>query len=487
MRARFKQSSTVSRSMRDVPGRVPNASRVGSGFKASGPALPRQQKLESRRAERKRIRWPVFLFLLALVVPWVIYIESLRMSIYRIVLLVMVLPCLGMWMTGKAGRIRTGDMALLLFSFWCTLSLIVIHGISPSVQPAGIGFVETLGPYLLARCYIHDADDFYNVVRLLFRIVVLLLPFAIVEFVTGQNISRELFAAILPTLSDAMPPRLGLTRVQSVFDHPIVFGLCTGGIFALVHLVLGYQRDLFQRSFRTGIVGATSILSLSSGPVIAITAQGGLLLWNSLLGAIKIRWKILIGLLVLLVLSIEAVANRSALDIVVSYFLFEPGSYWFRLVIWTYGSASVSNHPLFGVGLNEWERPEWMASSIDNFWLFLAVRYGLPAAFLMLLAFVSIFSAVGLRKGLDAKLIEYRTGFLITMTAFFLVGWTVHFWDAAYVLFLFLMGSGVWMLDVRPKERAASQAQGVCAIEGLAPWPRTRPGPPPLARDKFET
>ena len=125
------------------------------------------------------------------------------------------------------------------------------------------------------------------------------------------------------------------------------------------------------------------------------------------------------------------------------------------MLIWDYGSASVLNHPLFGVGLNDWERPGWMPASIDNFWLFLAVRYGLPAPFLLLLAFLSIFLAVGFKKGLDDKITAYRTAFLITMTAFFLVGWTVHFWDAAYVLFLFLMGSGVWMLDVRPKERAA--------------------------------
>ena len=132
------------------------------------------------------------------------------MSVYRIVLLVMVLPCLGMWMAGKAGRIRTADIALLLFWFWCTLSLIVIHGMALSVQPSGIVFIETLGPYLLARCYIRDADDFYNVIQLLFRIVVLLLPFAIFEFVSGQNISRELFAAILPTLSDTDAAAIGV-------------------------------------------------------------------------------------------------------------------------------------------------------------------------------------------------------------------------------------------------------------------------------------
>ena len=209
MRARFKQSNTVSCPIGGAPGRVPNASRVGFGFKANGHAVSRQRKIESRRAKRKKIRWPVFLFLSALVVPWVIYIGPLRMSLYRIVLLVMVLPCLGMWMTGKAGRIRIADIALLLFSFWCTLSFIVINGMALSVQSLGINFIETIGPYLLARCYIRDADDFYNVIQLLFRIVVLLLPFAIFEFVTGQNISRDLFAAIPPTIPFAAAGAIG--------------------------------------------------------------------------------------------------------------------------------------------------------------------------------------------------------------------------------------------------------------------------------------
>ena len=38
------------------------------------------------------------------------------MSVYRIVLLLMLLPCLIMWMTGKAGRMRIADIALLLYS-----------------------------------------------------------------------------------------------------------------------------------------------------------------------------------------------------------------------------------------------------------------------------------------------------------------------------------------------------------------------------------
>src|SRR6266446_4284100 len=153
-----------------------------SGVQASGIVVPRRRIFESQRAKRKGVHWPVALFLIALVIPWVFYFGWLRLSIYRLVLLLMFLPCLVMWIAGKAGRIRIADIALLLYSFWVTLSLVVIHGWESSVQSVGIVLLETIGPYLLARCYVRDAEDFHNVVQLLFRIVVALLPLAILEF-----------------------------------------------------------------------------------------------------------------------------------------------------------------------------------------------------------------------------------------------------------------------------------------------------------------
>ena len=35
---------------------------------------------------------------------------------------------------------------------------------------------------------------------------------------------------------------------------------------------------------------------------------------------------------------------------------------------------------------------------------------------------------------------------------FFFVGFTVHFWGPAYVWFMFLLGSGVWLLDAGSSE-----------------------------------
>jgi hypothetical protein len=429
--------------------------KLVSNSRQASPAVP------FRQARGKKISWPVFLFLLSLAVPWVIYVGPLRMSLYRFVLIVMILPCLSMWVVGKAGRKRIADIALMLFWIWCALSFIMNNGLAATVAPSGMAFIETLGAYLLARCYIRDAEDFYNTIQLLFWIVLFLLPFAIIECLTGHNILRALFDVVFPSRPDAPLVRGALTRVQSVFDQPILFGVFTGSIVALVYLVLGYQKSFFQRVVRTGIVAGTSLLSLSSGPLASIVCQLFLLLWNGLLATIKFRWIILIGLSVLLYSAIELAANRSALEIIVSFILFDPASYWFRRLIFQYAWASALNHPLYGVGLNEWERPETMLLSIDNFWLIQAVTHGLPAAFLLLLNFFSIALATAFKKGLSAKLIEYRTGFLITMSAFFLVGWTVSFWDHAYVLYLFLIGSGVWIMDVKPrKEPSSGQGPG---------------------------
>jgi hypothetical protein len=446
----------VSRSIPNTPARLPSANGVRSGFVTGRPVTSLPKKLAARLVERKKTSWPVFLFLTALVVPWVIPIGTLRMSVYRIVLLVMVLPCLKLWISGKAGRIRIADVAVLLYWFWCASSYIVDNGIS-SIQTIGIAFIEIAGPYFLARCYIRDADDFYSMIRLQFRIVVFLLPFAIIECVTGQNILLNLFAAILATPegdSGETARAGGLTRVHLVFEHPILFGVYASSVFALTYLILGYQNSFFRRSLRVGIVGATTFSSLSAGPIIVIVVQTFLLVWSSLLSATKYRWQILIGLFASVYVFVGFVAKRSALDIATSFFVFDSYSYWFRKEIWDYGSASAMNHPLFGVGLNEWERPDWMPFSIDNYWLAIAVSHGMPATVLILAAIASVFLSVCLKKGLDEKLSAYRTGFLITIVGFCTVLSTVSLWNAALVMFFFMLGSGAWMADAKSWRRA---------------------------------
>ena len=175
------------------------------------------------------------------------------------------------------------------------------------------------------------------------------------------------------------------------------------------------------------------------------------------------RWKLLICLLLCLYVLIEIVAKRSALTIIVSFFLFDPASYWYRRFIWDFGSATALNHPLFGVGLNDWERPFWMPNTtLDNFWLFEAIRSGIPAVSLLLLTLCSVMLAVGFKKDLDDRVAEYRAAYLIALIFFFLAGWTGHFWGNLFVLFIFLIGSGVWIMDAQKKK-------GSGEVDGFAP------------------
>jgi len=393
----------------------------------------------------------VALFLISLFIPWLWTIGPIVISPYRVVLIITILPCLAIWIKGQAGGIFFADIMILFYSFWCVVSLAAVHDIDTAVQSGGIIFIETVGAYMLGRCFIRSADQFYGAVRLLFWTVAFLLPFALVEAISNWNVALSLFSAFFPTHVLAYNvPRWGMRRVQTVFEHPILFGVSSGAILALVHLVLGYSRPAVRRWSGSAVVWVTALLSLSAGPMTALFAQSGLMGWNWLMGRYERRWMILWGLILASYLFISMASNQTVPEFYLTHFSFDQGSAYYRILIWHFGSESALNHPLFGVGFNRWDRPSWMPGSIDMFWLYHAVQFGIPAGLLIMLSFLSMVATVSFKRGLDTRLLQYRTAYLAVMTGYFVVGWTVHFWNATYVLFLFLLGSGSWLLDTGP-------------------------------------
>ena len=126
------------------------------------------------------------------------------------------------------------------------------------------------------------------------------------------------------------------------------------------------------------IVIAATFFSLSSGPFTALATQSGLIGWDKLTSKIKYRWSLLAGLFAFAYVTVDLLSNRSPVQVFISILTFNPRSAWNRMNIWHYGTAEVGRHPIFGIGLGEWERAEWMSRSMDNFWLVIAVRHGLP-------------------------------------------------------------------------------------------------------------
>ncbi|MET3926545.1 O-antigen ligase domain-containing protein [Devosia sp. 2618] len=396
---------------------------------------------------RPRVHWAVILLLATWVMPFVIYLGGVRLSAYRFTLIILFVPCLVWLVQGRAGRVRLPDILVALFALWCVISLTAVNGLGTGVQTGGIQVLETITPYLIARCCIRTADDFRALGRLLTGIALVLLPFALYEAISGHNIYLEIASHIFPSIEIAdKEPRWGLRRAQLFFEHPILMGVCLGSIVALTHMVVGRELSFGRRWMRSVMVGLTGALSLSSGPISGILVQIMLMGWNWVLHWFRARWMLLISLAGAFVLAVQLFAKRPLPNILFS-FAFEQESAFFRIVIWDFGTQSVANHPLFGVGMGDWERPSWMPPSIDMFWLYNAIVYGIPGGALMLAFFLASVITVGRVKGLDQRHYDYRAAYLISMCSFFLTGWMVHFWNGTYVFFMFMVGAGIWLRD----------------------------------------
>jgi O-antigen ligase len=444
----------------------------------------RNLSLQKGRSTRGRAcntpHWPVVIFLIGLAVPWIIPLGPLNLSVYRLVLLAFLLPCLWNWVRGTSGRIRPPDIALFFYSIWAGIALFAAHNVSDAVQSSGIFFIETMGAYLLARCFIRNADDFRRMVLVMTMVVIALSPFAVYEWITGSKPILWALSTIFPTVEiTTMTPRWGFWRVQGPFSHSIEFGLFCTSILVMTHLVLGRDRSVASRWLLSGSVAGTAFLSMSSAPLTCLVFQVMLIGYNSLLCRYRSRWTIVWSIAFIGLLVVQFGSNQSAIKFFISHFTFDPQTGWYRIAIWDYGSASVLNHPFLGIGLGDWQRPRWMPSdSVDNFWLLTAMRYGIPSAILLFGSCIWMTLAIVRAKSADSSIEICRLAYLMCMTTFMFVGVTIHFAHAVYAWFMFILGSGAWLLEVnQPKAARAIQNNPLTTRRLLSPgMPGSSPG-----------
>lgn len=397
----------------------------------------------------------VVVLLASFIVPFLIHVGPLRLSIYRIVLILAFIPVVVAWLSGQAGRVRLADIAYLMYCVWAMLSFTVNHG-AAGLQAGGMVFFETFGAYLVARVFIRSAEAFQKMVKVLFVVVLCLLPFAAIEAVLERNLILNIAGQVKAPFIDVpsfvvKEPRLGMQRVQGPFEHPILFGVFCGSAVALTFLVLGYGRSFIKRITQTGAILLTGFFSLSAGPLAGMFAQIGLLGWNWILRSLRSRWKILFLLFVTMWVGLEIVANRPAAQIIFLNFSFNQHNAMMRMHIWNFGTDNIIANPLFGLGFRDWARPFWLTSSVDMYWILGGMRHGIPAVVFTFVGFFAVLLPLIFRKGLDATQDACRLAIVCCLLGFFVTGWTVHYWNATYVLLHFLLGSGMWLLDASAK------------------------------------
>lgn len=420
--------------------------RSRSAASAVGPPVGGAVRPERRlTAASRRVSTSFLLplFMLSLAIPLDFNAGPLRLSPYRAILILTLLPCIIAWLSGKSGRIRLADVLLLLSVLWASVALVVHHGVGPTWETSGILLIETFGAYLLARKLIRTPEDFRRMARVLFWMICVFLPFAAIEAVTGRALLLEVVGAArnMPEL------RLGLNRSQVVFQNSILYGVFAASAFGLVWYTLGTGASRAAGLLRIALVTAATFFSLTAGGLAVLNTQIGLSVWNYVTRSIPHRWLLFALLLVAAYVTVDLLSNRTPMRVFVSYLTFSPTTGYGRLLIWHFGSTEVMNNPLFGIGFGDWERPSWMGSSVDNFWLLVAMRYGLPAFVCLAGAFVLIVAALARAKLNDERIRACRAGLLVTLGGLAVGAATVHYWNEVYTWFLFLLGSGMWMLE----------------------------------------
>ena len=392
----------------------------------------------------------LLLFMLGMVIPIWMRVGSLLLMPHRIVLLILFVPLLIVLFSGRAGRVRAWDILMMLSAAWAALAL-AVKGTSLGAsitQQIGIYVLESFGAYLLARVAIRSSADFIYFTRLFFFALLVLVPFGVLEAVTHRAVMLELIPKSVGIVYTA--ERWGLRRAQTVFGHPILFGVfCSIGFGLFWHVM---------RTRVTQIGGATmafvgTFVSLSSGALVSITMQVIFIGWDICTRAMSKRWTVFAVLSALAYLAIDLLSNRTPFHVLITYATFNSGSAYNRILIWRFGMENVWANPMFGLGadITTWSRPSWMSSSADNYWLLLTMQYGIPCFLLLAGALWLIIRKVALAPLVSPVDMACRAGYLTAAGGLIIAGGTVHFWHGVMAFVMFFLGSGVWIIDAADK------------------------------------
>lgn len=395
------------------------------------------------KAAEQIASWILPLYFVVTLIPMSITIASLRLTPLRVMLLILFVPFVVRLLSGAAGRIKATDILMVAHASWIALALMVVHG--PQKIPfAGITMVELVGGFFMGRILIRNANDYRRMIWLMVGAMAFLLPFALIELFTGKMIIPQIIDTVFESHSRGVSAvgRMGLERVYAVFEHPILFGMfCSLAIANLMNLSkdAGLVRwiALIMAIFLT-------FTSLSSAPLLACALQGVMLAWDKITHG---AWKTFVVLGIIGYVGVDLLSNRTPITILIETMTFDAATGWTRIAIFDYGIENAKAHPIFGIGFNDWVRPDWLTGSVDNFWLLNTMRFGFVGAGFIVFAFVFHILAIIRAPISNPDVRRLRVGYTIALCATCFTMLTVHVWGAVGVFVMFYLGAGGWFYN----------------------------------------
>jgi len=425
------------------------------------------------QTDGKALNWLVPLLMWSLIIPVIVNVGPLRLSPNRIILVLAILPLVVIWLAGGGGRIRLADILVILSSIWMAITL-VIYGGSPMIETAGITGIEMLGPYLMARCFIRTERQYKTLIRNLYWIAAVLAPIAALEATTGIRALHILFDPLFPTFPYGSNMRWNMIRTHTGFEHPILFGCFTAFLFSPIYFALRAKMSVTKAALVALPVPIATFFALSTGAYLGLMIQVMLIGWAFVMRKLTIRWYILSGLILLAYILVDLLSNRNPFHVFISYLTFDAHTAFWRVLIFNYGIQNVWANPIFGIGMGEWFRPEWMhSSSVDNFWLVIALRHGIPGFVFVTGAYFAVMTTLIRTKPLLKSVQTHRLALVFSLIGLGVAIITVHVWNATFVFFMFMLGAGTWMADVPQAGKDTKDTAPDPVPDGRAVSPRS--------------
>jgi hypothetical protein len=190
------------------------------------------------------------LLIFSLAFPISFYLGETRLSVYRVLLLAAIVPLALRWVSGAAGRVTAVDLLVLAHCLWMGLAILVVHG-PERLAFVSITTIELFGGYLIGRTLVTNRHVYKAFFRYFVAFLIFLFPFAVFELLTERVLINELFAPFFETFGNVYhDPRAGFWRVQTTFEHPILFGLfCSIGMANVFYI---YRNEIAKQLPLTG-------------------------------------------------------------------------------------------------------------------------------------------------------------------------------------------------------------------------------------------
>ncbi len=396
-------------------------------------------------------------FVISLFIPveFFIMLGSVRLEPYRLILLASLLITLIQWPQTKQ-RSDYADLSLLGLVIIVFCSFLVNHDLAKAIQSTGLYVVETLGAFYLARLVIRTPLDFYRFHQWCVTILAVLTLFTVYEAISKHRILHDLaqqltgHVSLDPRLYTADYQRAGLMRATSLFEHPILYGTTTALFFPFAMLAWQHYRR-FSDALKVGGLFISMLFTLSSAPILSLIFQvmsaASMHLWFRA----KRIWLALLFSGVALATLIQIMANRGFFGILISYLTFNPHTGFSRILQWEYALNDILTHPFFGIAHHDWSRPywlEWLGTSIDSFWLLLALQHGIFA--LLLLLFASVYTISTTLRCVpyhDTRTRWLLMTWLLSFMSLIFIGFTVDYFGKLQPIFFFMLGAISWAKD----------------------------------------